>query len=128
MEHDNLATSWISYHQRVVKSGGKADEHDQDFWAYEALSELCRIDPDAAWDALLRITDRTHDEAILACIGAGPLEDLLADHGTDVIGRVLAEIKRSQKFATAVTSVWSNKISPDVWHVLQEAIARRGGV
>jgi hypothetical protein len=89
-DYRKLINSWISHAEHGVRSGGEVS--DPHFWAYETMSNLCRIDPEAAWDVVRQIVDRVDDQAILACLDSGPFEDLLTQHGKDFIDRVTAEI------------------------------------
>jgi len=123
-DYGKLIDSWISHTEHGVRTGGEvSDEH---FWAYETMSDLCRIDPEAAWDVMRRIVNRVDDEAILACVGSGPLEDLLTQHGRDFVDRVIAEIRGNAKFADVVAAVWRNRIPIDVWDKVQAALEQRG--
>ena len=69
-----------------------------------------------------RIVERVDDEAVLAFVGSGPLEDLLAQHGSEFIDRVIKRIESDKKFAEVAGSVWENVIPTDVWMRLQKAL------
>ena len=119
-EHSKLVNGWISHAEHGVRSGGQVN--DETFWAYELMSKMCRIDPDAAWDVIQQIVEQVDDEAILAFLGSGPLEDLLARHGGEVIDRVVDKLASNRKFAEVARVVWQNVIAPDVWMRLQTAL------
>jgi hypothetical protein len=123
-DYGKLIDGWIKHAEHGVRSGGQVS--DETFWAHELMSKMCRIDPEAAWDVIQRIVDRVDDEAMLAFVGSGPLEDLLAQHGKEFIDRVIAEIGRNEKFANVAASIWQNLIPADVWISLQKALRERG--
>jgi hypothetical protein len=125
-DYEKLVRSWIKYHEDAVRRGGEVTGDDENFWAFEMMLDLCRIDPEAAWEVIQRIVDRAEDPGVLACVGSGPLEDLLTKHGNEFIERVVAEIRANAKFANVAESMWPNRISPDVWDTVQTALQERG--
>ena len=125
VDYEKLILSWIRYYDAGIRRGGQVVDDDKDSWAAKMVDDLLRIDPETAWDVIERIVERVDDPAVLGCIGAGPLEDLLAKHGRDFIDRVIADIGRSPKFAEVAESVWQNVIPSDVWVSLQKALRQR---
>jgi hypothetical protein len=63
---------------------------------------------------VLELIERAEDEAVLAFIAAGPLENLIAAHGAVLIERI--ESRAANKtFRRALSGVWGEgRISPDV--------------
>lgn len=85
------------------------------WWAWEAMKEMLWHDPEAAWPVILRLVARAEDDETLAYVAAGPLEDLLADHGAAFIERVEVEAARDSRFRRALTGVWGrNRMGEDV--------------
>ncbi len=56
--------------------------------ATERLVHLIKEEPEAAWTHILRLVREAADDAHLSWVGAGPLEDLLSDHGLLFIERI----------------------------------------
>lgn len=81
-------------------------------------------DPEAAWQAVLRIMQHELSEEQISLLAAGPVEDLLAWHGAQFIDRIEAEAKRSQAFAQVLGGVWRRDIPQQVWQRVESA---RGG-
>jgi hypothetical protein len=50
-----------------------------------------------------------------AVLAAGPLEDLLAYHGSEFIDRVETEARRNPRFRDLLGGVWRNTITDDIW-------------
>jgi hypothetical protein len=78
--------------------------------AWERLYHCCWKDPDAA----LRIIEEIHhhisstapvDYQLMATLAAGPLEDLLNEHGDKVIGQVERIAKDDREFRKCLTGV-----------------------
>jgi hypothetical protein len=59
-------------------------------------------------------------------LSAGPIEDLLAQHGDAFIDRVEIEARRDPSFAKVLGGVWQNSMSDEVWKRLQTVWDRKG--
>ena len=58
---------------------------------------------------------------VLQNIAAGPLEDLLAAHGSTLIERIEIEARRNPAFNLLLGGVWQNTMSSEVWSRIQAA-------
>ena|ERR1035437_5310286 len=81
-------------------------------------------DPEAAWEAVLRIMQHELSEEQISLLAAGPVEDLLAWHGAQFIDRIEAEAQRSPAFAHVLGGVWRRDFPQEIW---QRVEAARGG-
>ena len=81
-------------------------------------------DPEAVWQAVLRIMQRKLTEEQISLLAAGPVEDLLAHYGALFIDRIEAEAQRSPAFAHALGGVWRRDIPQEIWQRVETA---RGG-
>lgn len=95
---DRLVAAWLTY--------------QRNWWAYSAMEELCVKDPESALLVLLRMVSAADNNEMLETIGAGPLEDLLQDHGSTVVAQVEAEAASNPKLRIALAHVWLPR-SPD---------------
>jgi hypothetical protein len=75
-DRDLLASEWLSYAE-----SGKEDR----FWAYETLADLIDDDPALACSICLELLHRASSDGAFDVAATGPLEDLVAWHGRDVI-------------------------------------------
>jgi hypothetical protein len=121
---ERLVGALITSCEDGMRRGGMIDDGDANSWATSAIRDLCRNDPETAWVIMERLVDRTEDPAVLACVGAGPLEDLLTKHGGAFIDRLVTRIESDSKFAEMAGSVWRNLIPNDIWLRLQTALGR----
>ena len=94
------------------------DPRNRSIWA---VDRLAREDPDTAWLLILEILSRTNDGKTIACLAAGPLEDLIAHHGAHVIDRVETEARRNPNFRHLLGGVWSNTTPADIWSRVEAA-------
>ena len=81
-------------------------------------------DPEAVWQAVLRIMQRELTEEQISLLAAGPVEDLLVHYGAQFIDRIEAEAQRSQAFAHVLGGVWQSDTPLEIW---QRVEAARGG-
>ena len=98
--------------------------NQESFWAWEEVDRACADDPERAWKLILRILSGTDSPHIIECLGAGPLEDLLAKHGATVIARVEELAARESKFRTCLSHTWQNEMTQDLWARVCAATAR----
>ena len=84
------------------------------WWAWETLAELCSSQPEEAWLALLQVIELAENAERLEEIGAGPLEDLLRNHGERLIDRLESEAGGNDKLRTALASVWLPQSGTDL--------------
>lgn len=90
--------------------------------------DLPRDNPELAWLSILAALQQIGANAgdrRFAVLAAGPLEDLLAQHGETFIDRVVAEARRNPAFALLLGGVWQSTITQPVW-ARMSAVAKRG--
>lgn len=128
---DQVATDWIAY-ARCGSREAPDDVHDRGWVIYE----LARTEPTLAWEAILEVISRyseddlfcdndTEAKDILGNTAAGPLEDLLANHGPAWIEIVEAEARHDRRMFWTLGCVWQNSMTDEIWKRVQRAA---GGV
>lgn len=122
-DRETLIRTWIErYTDPALVAKSRAQVPDERFWVWEQLDALCRNDPELAWSVVLEILERTHSTQALECLAAGPLEDLLAEHGNRLIELVEQEAQQSSAFRGLLAGVWQNTMSDDLWLRVQAAL------
>lgn len=90
--------------------------------------DLPRAQPELAWlailEALSQIGPNVSDRRF-AVLAAGPLEDLMSEHGKLMIDRVELHARRNPDFARLLGGVWRNDIDAAVWERMGK-FAKRG--
>ena len=90
--------------------------HDKDnFWAWKQVDRLCRDQPELCWDIILEILHTPRHESVEWALAAGPLEDLLARHGSSFIERVEAQAQSDPQFKALLGGVWRNVTPSEIW-------------
>lgn len=83
-----------------------AEHTPADFWASEAVGEIARgPSPEDAWDLVVTLVRRAPD-GLLGRIGAGPLEDLVNEHGPELVEWIEGECQRDRRFKAALARMW----------------------
>ncbi len=85
------------------------------------MYDVVRDKPEIAWPAMLRILEHELTEDQTAVLAAGPLEDLLAVHGSQFIERVEHEAQRNPRFNHLLGGVWQNEMAREIWERVQKA-------
>lgn len=122
------ATAWIEY-ARFSNPNEVPDDLWERGWN---LNECAFDDPTFAWETIKEIVGRYNDEAlftdsateakhILGNLGAGPLEDLLAQHGDALISEIEIEARNDRRFFWTLACVWQNSMSDELWSRVQRA-------
>lgn len=107
-----IADAYLSHHKT---------KREDDAWAFDEVWDMVRNHPDIALElTLLLLTKSGDDDATLAYVAAGPLEDLLKLHGPTVIDRIERESKDSSRLQLALSGVWGLRGLPvfDRWYAL----------
>ena len=107
MDKELIIETWIEHH----KEGAFGEST---FWAWKELSRLVRNDPNCALDIVIEIEERTDDMSVLSNLAAGPLEELLVQHGSLLLNRIEEEIRNRASFKELFGGVWANGIDRDV--------------
>ncbi len=85
------------------------------FRSTEQLTDMCEEDPESAWNVIHEIIISDQSDKILASVGAGPFEDLMAKHGAQFISRVELCARLDKAFRRMLGTVWKNQMADDVW-------------
>jgi chorismate synthase len=91
-------------------------------WAWELFTwEFRTTRPEAAWRILLIVWPlvKSNDDA-LGLLAAGPLEDLIADHGARLIDRIEDLARRDIDFARLLGGVWQSSTPDDIWSRIEK--------
>src|SRR5262245_4566936 len=96
-DRDLLISEWL----RSAETG-KSDGS----WAYDALTRLIDEDPALAWAIILELVHRALPGDAFDLVAAGPLEDLVAWHGRDVIDLIEPRVGDDEQLRRAPSRIW----------------------
>jgi hypothetical protein len=116
-ELDELIDTWIEHNESET-----AHTSSPTWWAAERVSNW-RYDGDheSLWSFILAAYQREISESTIAILAAGALEDLLADKGSEYIGKIEILARRDPRFNHLLGGVWKNSMSDDVWQRVEAA-------
>lgn len=100
----------------------REEREEDDFpWSALCVFEL-RDHPDLIWAFVQKALAGAETVWQVIMLAAGPLEDLIADHGAAMIDRIERAARHSPRFRFALTGVWpqGNRASP-VWARIEAA-------
>jgi hypothetical protein len=103
-DRDLLISEWPRYAE-----SGKEDG----FWAYEALADLIDEDPALAWAIILELVHRASPGRVFDLVAAGPLEDLVAWHGREVIDLIEPRVGDDEPLRRALAGIWVGRDTLD---------------
>jgi uncharacterized protein DUF6869 len=97
MNLDALADAYLRRH---------TEKRKEDQWASGQVDDIVHDEPDKGLEITLLLLNKAgDDDAILAYVAAGPLEDLLRLHGSQVIDRIEQESKDDSRLQLALSGV-----------------------
>lgn len=108
---DRLARSWIFAQKLGVDRPG----YDKHIWAVDEMIDLAIDSPDELWLAILRILEIDSTEEVVKAVGAGPLEDLMVQHGEQFINEVEKYAAKSAALKNAIKNVWLDEKDTPIW-------------
>lgn len=110
-------------HTHTWGEGMVLREENRNFWAFEELNRIIREDPETGWKLVLQIVDTDQSPEVMSNLAAGPLEDLIRQHGAAFIERIEREAVSNATFKELLGGVWQVSC-PEVWARVEAA---RGG-
>ncbi|MFZ5798137.1 MAG: DUF6869 domain-containing protein [Thermodesulfobacteriota bacterium] len=110
-----LAESWIRMHHAEKDSHG----YNENFWAYNKLCDLCDDEPIICFEVINKIRSLDGSDVILSNLAAGPLEDLLSQHGELIINKIEKLTEHDNQLKKMLGAVWKDSISDSIWKRIQ---------
>ena len=117
-----LVRDWIALQHAAEGS----EERERLLDTHDRVSDLVLEQPESAWCFVLEALRIDSSTAVKETLSAGPLEDLLAQHGPLVVDRIEKQARLSPEFASLLGGVWKSSITDEVWERVQKVWDRRG--
>ncbi len=99
-DRERLASEWLRY----AESG-----EDNWSWASDSLSNVIDEDPALAWTIILELVHRAPSDGAFDIVAAGPLENLIAQHGEKMIEAIEQRVQRDESLRRALLRVWLSR-------------------
>ena len=117
-----IATAWVEMWLLEINDPMRSKYDWVDDFEYKAVYES----PNLAIDLILEILKLGLSEKTKEVLAAGPLEQVLANHGDAIIERVELLARRDPQFSSLLGGVWQNNMSDEVWMRVKNASNRSG--
>lgn len=96
-----LSKAWVA-----AQGVAHARRSECEWQAIYDVQDLAGSEPDALWEVVLNALDLQPSEEVLGMLAAGPLEDLIQDHGVRFVDRVEDKASQNPAFAALLPKVW----------------------
>lgn len=124
MKLQQLAQAWIHRYEVVQTKGDQSPEAQATFASFERFNSAVKDDPDLAWGEILKVVELTDNEFILENLAAGPLENLLVQHGDAFVARIEKQAINNKRFRWLLGGVWGERIPPLIWARIEQVLER----
>jgi len=121
-ELKSFAADWVLYWKAPEGSAAR----EQLGWVTGQEWKLIHYEPFTGWRLVLAINEMDSTFEIQEVLAAGPLEDLLAKHGHEIIESIEDEALKNPSFARLLGGVWQNQMSDEIWSRVQAVWDRSG--
>ena len=119
MDSADLET-WVGAYIEAHSSAETVELDHPQWWAVQRFFELEMEQPDVIWAAILLTIEKTTNQRVIGVLAAGPLEDLIENHGPTWIDRIEVEALRNPKFKHLLGGVWKSS-TPEIWGRVEKA-------
>lgn len=98
-------------------------EYEVNAWADECARVLVEEAPETAFRVILAALPHFKADLEIAQLAAGPLEDLVTQHGERMIDEIEREALSNERFRYLLSGIWGQAhVPPKVWHRIQSAV------
>jgi len=117
-----LSDAWVK-HAYEIEAGNYEGEYS---WAWDKEFDIKYENPSLHWQLILAVHSLDQSAPVAQVLAAGPLEDILANHGSEFIELIEAKAKEDPSFAFLLGGVWRSSMSEEIWGRVQAVWDRRG--
>lgn len=117
-EHEVWVEAYVRFYDN--SESRDRDASDADFWAVERFITLGHEEPGDCWKAIIGILAKSPSSTVLANVAAGPLEDLIENHGVEFVDTIETNARKNPQFRNLLGGVWKCS-SPEIWESVEKA-------
>ena len=108
-----VVLGWI----QLYRSDSNDRNREEHWWSFEQMEKWRTSDPEKIWQAIVAVVEQCDDDRVLANLAAGPMEDLLGDHGSEFIDRIESMARSNEKLRSLLLGVWRrDRVSDGLWN------------
>ena len=118
-DSDDMIRTIDAYAAYWVETDGASDwPEDQE----DAFGQICgglNDDPNKALTYVVLGASRSDHPGFIACLGCGPLEDILREPSEEMIQRIVAEARKSARFRWLLSHPFKVAVSEAAWLAIE---------
>ena len=112
---EDFIQAWIDF----SKAEQGSDEYEESFWCFMLLSDLIEDFPNETLDIFVDIINQDSSPEVISSTSAGPLEDLISDHGALLIDKIVTIAENNKNFNHALGGVWKSTTKDAIWNRIE---------
>jgi len=95
-------------------------------WVNDVFYSAMELDADYSLQLIEAIHEADSSQKFTEVFAAGPVEDLLAHHGPEVIDRIEEKARKDSSFSHVLGGVWQNSMLDSIWDRVKQARSTEG--
>jgi hypothetical protein len=99
---------------------GAGDWPDDDANDFTEIVTCHHDDPEKALAYVIIAASRSDDPAFLGYLGCGPLEDVLRNPSVELLGRIVAEARKSARFRWLLSHPFQVAVADRAWDAIEK--------
>ncbi|MDE2563723.1 MAG: hypothetical protein KGL48_15890 [Sphingomonadales bacterium] len=113
---DHMCRELDAYAEHAKRGGEWPDEYAE---AFGEILSCFHDDPEKAFAYVILGASRSDDPVFLALLGCGPLEDVLHNPSNELLERIVAEARKSDRFRWLLSHPFKVAIAPKAWEAIE---------
>ena len=98
--------------------------YDKHFWAGNCMDTIVAELPELGFKLIVFTLSHFNEPSEIAYLAAGPLENLVRSHGSQMIDQIEREAAGNARFRFLLSGIWGeSSTDPAIWRRIQKAVA-----
>ena len=101
----------------IANWSDSTSKHEKEMasWVNDVFYMAMERDSDYSFQLIEAIHELNSEQKFDEVFAAGPVEDLLAHHGPEIIERIEEKARKDPSFAHVLGGVWQNSMTESIW-------------
>jgi hypothetical protein len=104
---------------RFARAAEGSEEHAANRWSFDELLIAAMERPEQAWEMIKAVVEFDASPPVMESIAAGPVEELLIQHGEKIIAKVEKDARDSAVIRDLLGGVWKGAMPERVWSKIE---------
>jgi hypothetical protein len=98
-----------------ARASEDSKDHSANRWSFDELLFASVEDPERAWEMIKAIVEVDSSPRVMEITAAGPLEELLVQHGERMIAKIENDAEQNDSIRELLGGVWQSEMPGPVW-------------